>query len=88
MMGFQKISTFRFFGGTAAGSPGRRLNFFSRQNLRNNILEKVKKFGYRVTIHLEAVDRNIMPWVIFTPPLPPGAVGLNNNVIWLKCCDF
>ena len=76
MMVFQaifKISNFSAAPPPAlpAPPPGRRAagwKIFFRQNLLNNILGKVKKFGYRVAAHLGAVNNNIGLRVILTPP--------------------
>ena len=60
------------FGGTDGGTGGapahRRWNFFFAENLRNNILGKVRKFGSPVNFRLGALDDNIGPRVILTPP--------------------
>ena len=69
MKNFQNLD---FLGGAPAGRVRGRWaggwKFFPRPNLRNNILGKVQKYEYWVTTHLGAVDRNIVPRVILTPP--------------------
>ena len=56
-----------FFGGAtaAAGSPAWKKNFF--QNTRNEVLGKVKNFGYRFIYFSEVVNDNIWPLVDVIP---------------------
>ena len=57
-----------------ARPPDRRVEIFFPQNLCNNILGKVKKFGTPRYQSLGVAAVNVEPWVKMTPP---GAIGLS-----------